>query len=129
VACYSGTQCHRSGFVVAAVTYDVGVAIFRTAGPPQQKPGRSSETIVGAAAGLVAGYVLWLAAISIGESLTTVSKWSLAVLLLSVALAVGAVAGGTLMRWRRRYFLAAFAFGLPVLPVVLALAVLANVYL
>jgi len=84
---------------------------------------------VGAIAGLVAGYVLWLVAISIGESLTSVSKWSLAVLLLSGALAVGAVVGGLLMHWRRRYFGAAFAFGLPILPVLLALAVLANIYL
>lgn len=90
---------------------------------------RSSEKIVGAIAGLIAGYVLWLVAISIGESLTTVGKWSLAVLLLSLALAAGAAVGGLLMRWRRRYFGAAFAFGLPILPVVLALAVLANIYL
>jgi len=90
---------------------------------------RTPARIVGAIAGLVAGYVLWLVAISIGESLTSVSKWSLAVLLLSGALAVGAVVGGLLMHWRRRYFGAAFAFGLPILPVLLALAVLANVYL
>ena len=96
------------------------------------KASQTSHTparIVGAIAGLVAGYVLWLVAISIGESLTSVSKWSLAVLLLSGALAVGAVVGGLLMHWRRRYFGAAFAFGLPILPVLLALAVLANVYL
>jgi steroid 5-alpha reductase family enzyme len=91
--------------------------------------GRTSENIVGAIAGLVAGYVLWLVAVWIGDDLTTVSQWSLAVLLLSGALAVGAVIGGLLMRWRRRYFGAAFAFGLPILPVVLALAVLANIYL
>ncbi|OBF92938.1 hypothetical protein A5791_13865 [Mycobacterium sp. 852002-51163_SCH5372311] len=95
----------------------------------QSRQSPTAAQIVGAIAGLVAGYVLWLVAISIGESLTTVSKWSLAVLLLSGALAVGAVVGGLLMRWRRRYFAAAFAFGLPILPVVLALAVLANIYL
>jgi hypothetical protein len=91
--------------------------------------GPSHDKVVGAIAGLVAGYILWLAAIWIGADLTTVSRWSLAVLLLSGALAVGAVIGGLLMRWRRKYFGAAFAFSLPILPVVLALAVLANIYL
>ena len=90
--------------------------------------GRSYATIVGAVAGLVAGYVLWLTAIWIGDDLTTVRQWSLAVLLLSGALAVGAVLVGLLMRWRRKYFGAAFAFGLPILPVLLALAVLVNIY-
>jgi hypothetical protein len=32
------------------------------------------------------------------------------------------------MRWRRKYALSAFAFGLPILPVVLTLAVLADIY-
>jgi len=90
--------------------------------------GRSYATIVGAVAGLVAGYVLWLTAIWIGDDLTTVRQWSLAVLLLSGALAFGAVLVGLLMRWRRKYFGAAFAFGLPILPVLLALAVLVNIY-
>ena len=90
--------------------------------------GRSYTTTVGAVAGLVAGYVLWLTAIWIGDDLTTVRQWSLAVLLLSGALAVGAVLVGLLMRWRRKYFGAAFAFGLPILPVLLALAVLVNIY-
>jgi hypothetical protein len=85
--------------------------------------------VVGAIAGLVAGYVLWLVAITIGDDLTTVSKWSLAVLMLSGALAIGAVIGGLLMRWRKRYEWSAFAFGVPVLPVVLSLALLANLYL
>jgi hypothetical protein len=52
-----------------------------------------------------------------------------AVLILSGALAIGAVIGGLLMRWRRRYGWSAFTFGLPVLPVALTLAVLANLYL
>jgi hypothetical protein len=90
---------------------------------------QTREKIVGTIAGLVAGYILWLAAVSVGEDLTTVSRWSLTLLLLSGALAVGAVLVGLLMRWRRRYFGAAFAFGLPILPVLLAWAVLANIYL
>lgn len=83
---------------------------------------------IGAIGGLLAGYVFWLAAITVGDDLTTVSKWSLAVLLVSGALAVGAVVCGLLMRWRRRYGWSAFAFGIPVLPVALTLAVLANLY-
>jgi hypothetical protein len=58
-----------------------------------------------------------------------VGKWSLAVSLLSLALAVGGVLGGLLMRWRRKHFASAFAFGLPVLPVVMTLALLGNIYL
>jgi hypothetical protein len=87
-----------------------------------------TETVIGAIGGLLAGYVLWLAAITVGDDVTTVSKWSLAVLILSGALAIGAVIGGLLMRWRRRYGWSAFTFGLPVLPVALTLAVLANLY-
>jgi hypothetical protein len=87
-----------------------------------------TETVIGAIGGLLVGYVVWLAAITIGDDLTTVSKWSLAVLVLSGALAIGGVIGGLLMRWRRRYGWSAFTFGLPVLPVALTLAVLANLY-
>jgi hypothetical protein len=88
-----------------------------------------TDTVIGAIGGLLAGYVLWLAAITVGDDVTTVSKWSLAVLILSGALAIGAVIGGLLMRWRRRYGWSAFTFGLPILPVALTLAVLANLYL
>jgi hypothetical protein len=92
-------------------------------------PTQTPEKIVGATGGLLAGYALWLAAITVGDDITTVAKWSLAVLLLSGALAVAAVIGGLLMRWRRKFGWSAFAFGLPVLPVALTLALLANVYL
>ncbi|QLL09979.1 hypothetical protein H0P51_04025 [Mycobacterium vicinigordonae] len=85
--------------------------------------------VVGGLGGLIAGYVFWLIAITVGDDITTVSKWSLAVLILSAALAVGTVIGGVLMRWRRKHGWAAFAFAVPVVPVVLTLALLANVYL
>ena len=93
-----------------------------------QEP-QTAAVVVGAIFGLIGGYVLWLAAITIGDDFTTVSKWSLAVAMLSGALAVGALLGGLLMRWRRKYGWSAFAFGLPVFPVVLTLALLANLYL
>ena len=90
---------------------------------------RHRAVLVGAIGGLLFGYVLWLAAITIGDDLTMVSKWSLAVLLMSGVLAIGAVLWGLLMRWRRRYGWSAFAFALPVLPLALTLGVLANLYL
>jgi hypothetical protein len=93
------------------------------------KTKRSPELVVGAIGGLVTGYVLWLVAISVGDDLTTVSEWSMAVLLFSGVLAVCAISGGLLMRWRRKHGWSVFAFGLPILPVVLSLAVLANIYL
>ncbi|BBX75068.1 hypothetical protein H7H78_06460 [Mycobacterium shinjukuense] len=89
---------------------------------------QTAQIVVGAVGGVVAGYVLWLLAISIGEDLTTVSRWSLAVLLLSGVLGLCAVVGGLVMRWRRRFAWSAFVFGLPVLPVLLTLAVLADLY-
>jgi hypothetical protein len=87
-----------------------------------------SETIIGAIGGAATGYVLWLVAISIAGDNATVGRWGLLVLLLSVLLGVGAAIGGWLLRRRRKYLWAAFAFDLPILPVVLTLAVLADVY-
>ncbi|OSC42760.1 hypothetical protein B8W66_03615 [Mycobacterium decipiens] len=83
---------------------------------------------MGSVGGVVTGYVLWLVAISIGDDLTTVSRWSLMVLMLSIVLATCAAAGGWWLRWRGKKLWAAFAFGLPILPVVLTLAVLADIY-
>jgi hypothetical protein len=87
-----------------------------------------SETIIGAVGGAATGYVLWLVAISIAGDNATVGRWGPLVLLLSVLLGVGAAIWGWLLRRRRKYLWAAFAFDLPILPVVLTLAVLADVY-
>ncbi len=87
-----------------------------------------SETIIGAVGGAATGYVLWLIAISIAGDNATVGRWGPMVLLLSVLLGVGAAIWGWLLRRRRKYLWAAFAFDLPILPVVLTLAVLADVY-
>ncbi|SOJ53189.1 hypothetical protein MSIMFB_00690 [Mycobacterium simulans] len=89
---------------------------------------QTPQTIVGGIGGLAAGYILWLVAISIGDDLTTVSKWSLAGLLLSGVLTVCAAVGGWGLRWRRKFAWSAFAFGLPIFPVILTLAVLAEIY-
>ncbi len=100
---------------------------------PVDEPGLSSRdrgaTVVGVLAGLTVGYLGWLAAVSIGEAVTTVSQWSLIILLLSVALAGLAALTGWRLRHRHSYPLAGFAFALPVLPVVLAVSVLSYAYL
>jgi hypothetical protein len=87
-----------------------------------------SETIIGAIGGAATGYVLWLVAISIAGDNATAGRWGPLVLLLSVLLGVGAAIWGWLLHRRRKYLWAAFAFDLPILPVVLTLAVLADVY-
>ena len=87
------------------------------------------DTIVGAIGGLVAGYVLWLIAISIAGDNATAGGWAPVVLLLSAVLAICAGGWGWRLRRRGRYPWAALAFGVPTLPVILSLAVLANVYL
>ena len=92
------------------------------------KTGDTRDTVVSALGGVIIGYVLWLIAISIGNDVTTVSQWSLIVLLGSAVLAVCAGVWGRRMRRRGQHLGAAFAFGLPILPVVLTLAVLTNLY-
>jgi uncharacterized membrane protein (UPF0136 family) len=88
-----------------------------------------AESIWAALGGVLAGYVLWLIAISIGDFLTTAGLWGPIVLAVSVALALVAALWGRLVRSRGNLSLAAFAFGLPVLPVLLTVLVLADTYL
>jgi peptidoglycan/LPS O-acetylase OafA/YrhL len=91
---------------------------------------KTRETVVGAIGGVAAGYMLWLVAISVGDGNATAGQWGPLVLLLSVVLGVCAGMWGWWLRRRRDNNLwAAFAFGLPILPVVLTLAVLADIYL
>ena len=87
-----------------------------------------TESIWAAIGGVLAGYLLWLVAISIGDAVTTVSLWSLIVLLVSVAFAVWAALRGQRLRRERNYPLASFVFALPVLPVLLSLGVLVRTY-
>lgn len=88
-----------------------------------------TDTVVGVIAGAAAGYVLWLAAFSIADDNAAVGRWAPTVLLVSVALALAAVLWGSVLRRRRNYLWSAFGFGLPILPLALTLAVLADVYL
>ena len=92
------------------------------------KTRQTSETLLGAIGGVAIGYVLWLAAISVGDN-ATAGQWGPLVLLISVVLGGCAGLWGWWLRQRGKPLWAAFAFGLPVLPVVLTLAVLADVYL
>lgn len=94
-----------------------------------QAAGSTAGKVVGAIGGLTAGYSLWLIAIAIADNFAMVSTWSVLVLLLSGALAVGAVFVGLLMRWRRKYGWSLFAFTLPIPPVALSLALLAELHL
>ena len=89
---------------------------------------RDAETVVGAIGGLVIGYILWLIAVSIGVTNTTVSVWSLIILVFAVVGGACAWALGWRLYRRRTYPWAAFAFGLPILPVILTLAVLTVAY-
>jgi peptidoglycan/LPS O-acetylase OafA/YrhL len=92
------------------------------------KISKDSDTVVGAIGGVAIGYVLWLAAISIGDN-ATAGQWGPLVLLVSIVLGICAGVWGWRLRGRGKQLWAAFAFGLPILPVVLTLAVLADVYL
>jgi hypothetical protein len=88
-----------------------------------------SQSIFAVIGGVLAGYVLWLVAISIGDALTTVSRWGVVVLIVSLAFALGALLWRRRLRRRGNFTLAAFAFGLPFLPVLLSIGVLADSYL
>lgn len=86
------------------------------------------STVAGALGGVATGYVVWLLGISTGDN-ATAGQWGPLVLLASVVLGICAAAWGAWQRRRGNRVRAAFAFGLPVLPVVLTLAILADVYL
>jgi hypothetical protein len=88
-----------------------------------------SDTVVGVIGGVAAGYVLWLLAFSIADDNAAVGQWAPTVLFLSAVLAIGAVLWAALQRRRKKYLWSGFGFGLPILPVVLTLGVLADVYL
>ncbi len=98
-------------------------------GPELTSQNSRGPMVVGVLAGLTVGYLGWLTAVSVGEAVTTVSQWSVVILLTSVALAVLAALCGWRLRHRRSYPLAAFAFALPLLPVALAVSVISYAYL
>jgi hypothetical protein len=87
-----------------------------------------SNTVIGVIGGVAAGYVLWLVAFSIADDNAAVGRWAPPVLAGSAVLAVGAVLWGLVQRRRGKYAWSGFGFGLPVAPLALTLAVLADVY-
>ena len=88
-----------------------------------------SDIVLGAIGGVATGYVMWLLAFSIAGDNATVGQWGPTVLVLSVVLAICAVLWASVLRRRGKYLWSAFGFGVPILPLVLTLAVLADVYL
>ncbi len=88
-----------------------------------------AESVWAALGGVLAGYVLWLVAISIGDALATAGVWGPIVLIVSVVFAVGATLWGRRLRRGGNLTLASFALALPVLPVLLSLLVVADSYL
>jgi hypothetical protein len=93
------------------------------------RPTIRTDLAKGVAAGAAVGYVLWLAVFSIVDDNAAAGSWAPVVLLLSMALAFGAVRWARAQHRRGDQLRSGFGFGLPVLPFVLTLAVLADVYL
>ncbi|MBU9762948.1 hypothetical protein FR943_03655 [Mycobacterium sp. TNTM28] len=85
--------------------------------------------IVAGIAGLVAGHILWLAAITLATEGSRVTIWALLVALLSV---IGGALGGY-FGWRKyqqkSMEWAVFLWALPVSPVVFSLVLLGVTYL
>lgn len=88
-----------------------------------------AEAIWAALGGILVGYLLWLVGFSIGDYLSTAGFWGPIVLAASLVLALVATLWGRRLRARGNLTRAAFAFGLPVLPVLLSAAVLLDSYL
>lgn len=88
-----------------------------------------AESVWAALGGALAGYVLWLIAISIGDFFTTAGLWGPITLAGSLVIALGAMLWAARLRAGRQRAAAAFAIALPVLPVLLSLLVVADSYL
>ena len=88
-----------------------------------------AESVWAGLGGVLAGYVLWLIAISIGDAVTTAGVWGPIVLGVSVVFALGATLWGRRVRAGGNRTVAAFALALPVLPILLTVLVLADTYL
>jgi uncharacterized membrane protein len=88
-----------------------------------------AESVWAALGGVLAGYVLWLIAISIGDFFTTAGMWAPIVLAVSVVFGLAATLWGRRVRAQGNHSLATFAVALPALPVLLSLLVVADSYL
>lgn len=88
-----------------------------------------AKSVWAALGGVLAGYVLWLVAISIGDAFATVGVWGPVVLIVSVVFAVGVTLWGRRLRRSGNLTLASSALASPVLPVLLSLLVVVDSYL
>lgn len=88
-----------------------------------------ANSVWAALGGALAGYVLWLIAISIGDFFTTAGLWGPITLAASLVFALGAMLWATRQRAAGKPARAVFAVALPVLPVLLSLLVVADSYL
>ena len=88
-----------------------------------------AESVWAALGGVLAGYLLWLVAFSIGQFLTTAGRWGPIVLIVSVAFAVVTTLCGRRLRRGGNLALASFALASPVLPLLLSLLVVVDSYL
>lgn len=86
-------------------------------------------TIVAGLGGLIIGHMLWLLAISVATKTTTVNAWVLLIAGVSLALAIAGGLLGRRFHARKAHAKAAFAWALPVSPILLSLSVLAVTYL
>jgi hypothetical protein len=88
-----------------------------------------AESVWAILGGVLAGYVLWLVAISIGDAVATVGVWGPIVLIASVVFAVVMTVWGRRVRRRGNIMLASGVLASPVLPVLLSVLVVADSYL
>jgi drug/metabolite transporter (DMT)-like permease len=88
-----------------------------------------AELIWAALGGALAGYVLWLIAIEIGDFFTTAGLWGPIVLAVSAVFALAATVWARRARSGGNRTVAAFALAMPVLPMLLSLLVVADSYL
>lgn len=88
-----------------------------------------TEKVVATVGGLIVGYIGWLVAISIGADLSTVSLWSVVVMVLALVLGLWAVLRGQRLRQQGNNAWALFIFALPIPPVLMTLVVLRYTYL
>jgi drug/metabolite transporter (DMT)-like permease len=88
-----------------------------------------AESVWAALGGVLAGYILWLVAISIGDAVSMAGVWGPIVLIVSLAFAVGTTLWARRLRRGGNLTLASFALASPVLPVLLSLLVVADSYL
>ncbi|GAB7066480.1 hypothetical protein H7J06_04705 [Mycobacterium hodleri] len=88
-----------------------------------------ATVVVAGVGGLIVGHVLWLAAISLATQTTTVDVWVLVTAAATLLIGVACVFLGRRFHRRKDFAKAAFAWCLPVSPLLFSVSVLAVTYL